>query len=168
MREWLAIQPRLADVDLRGTLYVSREHSPLITPEDRLSSEAAEVLTALLEHPEMAASIQDRIAQVQKPQMGIIMGRLLDRARREQVWGAPAILDACLAVVDADPSQGNLLASFLRERPPTQIQASIVPKIGNRTWATDVFEHWRSAGVSASVKRAITITEQGKNGNKPI
>src|SRR6266567_9576312 len=53
VEEWLALSPRLADQDLRGILYVSREHAPLITPEDRLSSDAAEVLGALLEHPDM-------------------------------------------------------------------------------------------------------------------
>lgn len=48
VREWLSIAPPLADIDLRGALYVSREHAPLITPEDRLSSEGAELLTAIL------------------------------------------------------------------------------------------------------------------------
>ena len=40
IQEWLTIPPRLSDLDLRGVLYVGREHAPLITPEDRLSSEA--------------------------------------------------------------------------------------------------------------------------------
>jgi hypothetical protein len=47
------------DLDLRGVLYVSREHAPLITPEDRLSSEAAELLTAILQHPDMSMSLKD-------------------------------------------------------------------------------------------------------------
>ena len=53
IREWLAITPQLADTDLRGVLYVSREHAPLITPEDRLSSEGAELLTAILKSPDI-------------------------------------------------------------------------------------------------------------------
>ena len=47
VREWLTLPPRIADRDLRGVLYVSREHAPLISPQDRLSSEAAELLTSL-------------------------------------------------------------------------------------------------------------------------
>lgn len=39
IQEWLTLPPRIADRDLRGVLYVSREHAPLITPQDRLSSE---------------------------------------------------------------------------------------------------------------------------------
>ena len=42
IQEWLTLPPQLADQDLRGLLYVSREYAPLITPEDRLSSEGAE------------------------------------------------------------------------------------------------------------------------------
>ncbi len=54
IREWLNIPPKLGNLDLRGVLYVGREHAPLITPEDRLSSEAAELLSAMLESPDMA------------------------------------------------------------------------------------------------------------------
>ena len=61
MQEWLALPPQLADQDLRGLLYVSREYAPLITPEDRLSSDGAEVLSALLEHPAMAQSFKPRL-----------------------------------------------------------------------------------------------------------
>src|SRR5690606_24345291 len=61
VREWLTVPPRLADVDLRGALYVSREHAPLIAPEDRLSSEGAELLSAILEHPDMAGELHERL-----------------------------------------------------------------------------------------------------------
>ena len=160
IREWLKIPPRLADLDLRGVLYVSREHAPLITPEDRLSSEAAELLSAVLESPDMADRLHDRLAALQRPEVTVIMDRLLERARQEQEWGTPPILDACLAVVRADPGQGTRLAAFLSERPPTQITAGIVPKIADQPWAKDVFGKWRDAGVSPQVKAAITRREK--------
>lgn len=117
LEEWLTLPPRLADLDLRGTLYVSREHAPLITPEDRLSSEAAELLAAMLQHPDMAMSLKDRLTRVSRAEIAVIMDRLLDRARQEQEWGVPPILEACLVVSEADPPQGARLAS-----PPTQPQ----------------------------------------------
>jgi hypothetical protein len=126
--EWLTLPPALADTDLRGALCVSREHAPLITPEDRLSSEAAELLTALLQHPEMSSSLKDRLLVVPRTETAVIMDRLLDRARREQEWGVPAVLEACLVVADADPPQGARLAAFLAERPAAQIQANIVSR----------------------------------------
>jgi predicted KAP-like P-loop ATPase len=144
-------------MDLRGILYVSREHAPLITPEDRLSSEGAELLTAMLQQPEMAAELRERLVRLSRPETTIIMDRLLDRARQEQEWGTPPILDACLTMVAADPAQGRRLAGFLRERPPDQIKPALIPKIGNQTWAAEVFEAWRTGNVSPTVKRAMTV-----------
>lgn len=156
VREWLTLPPRIADRDLRGVLYVSREHAPLISPQDRLSSEAAELLTALLQHPEMAANLKDRLSKVARTEITVIMDRLLDRARQEQEWGVPPILEACLATARADAPQGSRLAAFLSDRPVSQIKASIVPKIGDQPWATSVFDKWdASVGLSAPVKKAI-------------
>jgi predicted KAP-like P-loop ATPase len=155
IQEWLALPPTLADKDLRGAIYVSREHAPLITPEDRLSSEAAELLTALLQHPEVASSLRDRLAHVPRSETTIIMDRLLERAHQEQEWGAPPILEACIVVSCADPAQGARLAGFLQARPAAQIQPNIVPKIGDESWAQQVFEKWLETNVSSPVKGAI-------------
>ena len=165
IREWLTISPRLANLDLRGILYVSREHAPLITPEDRLSSEGADVLAAILEHPRMAAQIHDRMKHLPRPETTIIMDRILERARQEQEWGTPPILDAALAVAIADPVQGTRFASFLRERPPSQIKPGIVPKIGGQSWSGEVFDNWYESTVTGPVKRAITQERKKQHGN---
>jgi predicted KAP-like P-loop ATPase len=154
--EWLQLPPRLADEDLRGILYLSREHAPLISPGDRLSSDAAELLSAMLEHPDMSASLNDRLLKVPRAEMSIMMDHLLDRARQEQQWGAPPILDACLAISEADPGQGARLAAFLTERPHGHIKASLVPKIGDKSWAAQVFATWQKASdIGRQVKAAI-------------
>ena len=155
IREWVAITPPFADTDLRGVLYVSREHAPLITPEDRLSSEGAELLTAILTSPDMASILHDRLMALPPPETTVIMDRVLEQARREQEWGTPAILDACIAVAKAEPSLGPRVAGFLSERPPGQIKPSIVPKISDQSWAADVFARWKGTDVSSPVKRAI-------------
>ena len=164
IREWLTLTPRLADIDLRGVLYVSREHTPLITPEDRLSSEGAEVLAAILEHPDMAAEMHERLTRLPRPETNIVMDRVLERARQIQEWAAPPILDACIAVCAADPTQESRLAAFLRERPAAQIKPGIVPKIADQPWAKEVLDAWHTSNVAAPVKGAIT-REQKKHGN---
>jgi predicted KAP-like P-loop ATPase len=165
VREWLIVPPRVANLDLRGAMYVSREHAPLITPEDRLSSEGADLLSAILEHPDMAAQLHDRLVRLPRPEAVIIMDRVLERARQQQEWGTPPILDAALALAAADPAQGTRLAAFLRDRPPAQITPSIVPKISDQPWAPDVFDTWRSNDVAAPVKRAMTQqTKQAQGG----
>ena len=164
IREWLTVSPRLGDIDLRGVLYVSREHAPLITAEDRLSSEGAELLAAVLEYPKVAGELHDRLIRLPRPELTIIMDRILERTRQHQEWGVPAVLDAAIAVADADPIQGGRLAAFLEERPTSQIKPNIVPKIGDKLWAGPVLNSWYDSTVAPQVKRAIT-RERKNSGN---
>jgi predicted KAP-like P-loop ATPase len=161
--EWLALSPHLGEQDLRGILYISREHAPLITPEDRLSSEGAELLTALLESPDLADKLRDRLARLPRTELTIIMDRVLDRARREQEWGTPPILDAALTVGSIDPAQAGRFVAFLSNLPSTAIRPSIVPKIGDQPWSAEVFAAWRKHDIAETVKRAITT--RTRNGN---
>ncbi len=161
IKEWLALPPRLADKDLRGVLYVSREHAPVMTPEDRLSSDGAALLVALLNHPDMASELVDRLKLLPRAELGVIMDRLLDAARQEQEWGAPPILDACLVVSEAEPTQGVRLAAFLVERPPTQIKANIVPKTAGNPWTRLSGPHGRrTPRIIRPVKDAIKARRQ--------
>ena len=154
--EWLRLPPRLADLDLRGILYVSREHAPLVTASDRLSSEAAEVLAALEQHPDMAVSLKPRLSGLARTEVSVIMDHLLERAGREQEWGAPNILTACIAIADVDAPQGHRLGAFLAARPHSQIKPSIIPKIDNLPWAKTVLITWEgSQDISKTVKSAI-------------
>ncbi len=162
--EWLTLPPKLADSDLRGVLYVSREHAPLITPADRLSSEGADLLTALLEHPDMAASVKDRLQKLTRIEINVIMDRLLGKARQEQEWGVPDILEACLVVAQTDPSQGQRLAAFLADRPAAQVKPDIIPKISDQPWAKPVMDRWASTtGISSPVKTAIKRQKTDRN-----
>src|SRR3546814_4271379 len=82
------------------------------------------------------------------------MDRRLDRARQEQEWGVPAILEACLTMAETDPAQGARLAAFLKDRPAPQIQPNIVPKISDQPWALGIFQAWEKGDVAGPVKAA--------------
>ncbi|MFT3697729.1 MAG: P-loop NTPase fold protein [Kofleriaceae bacterium] len=153
--EWLTLKPSLGDVDLRGALYVGREHAPLISAEDNLSLEGAELLKGLIASPRASASVSERLKKLPQSELSIIMDRLLERARREDEWGSPPILEACIVVASIDPSYGSRLANMLKERPVHQVKPNIVPKISSQPWAIDVFVHWQASGVSEPVKKAI-------------
>ena len=156
VREWLKLSPTLSDKDLRGALYVSREHAPIITPEDRLSSIAIEILDALLKQPDMADSIKDDLTLLPKSELSIIMDRMLERAKQEQEWGVPPILNACLSVSQIDELQAQRLANFMMGILPTQIKPNIIAKIRDERWAKQVFDKWINLEVSQPVKSAIT------------
>lgn len=155
VREWLKLSPTLSDKDLRGALYVSREHAPIITPEDRLSSVAIEILDALLKQPDMADSIKDDLALLPKAELSIIMDRMLERAKQEQEWGVPPILNACLSVSQIDELQAQRLANFMMGILPSQIKPNIIAKIRDERWAKQVFDKWQNLEVSQPVKSAI-------------
>ena len=121
----------------------------------------------MIEHPEMSARLKDRLVRVPRIETTVIMDRLLERARKEQEWGAPPILTACIALADADPIQGPRLAAFIETRPHQQIQPSIVPKICDRPWAGSLLDGWLLAGdISKPVKTAINKTRP--NGNVAV
>jgi predicted KAP-like P-loop ATPase len=163
LRDWLSLDPTLSDKDLRGALYVSREHAPLVLPENRLSQAASDVLLALIEHPDMGDSLKGRIGEVDPRSLGVILDKLLDLARKEQEWGVPDILTACMTVARVDTSLGRKLATFLMDRPASQIKASIVPKISGEQWSAEVFSKWQSDGeVTKQVKTAIALRMEKK------
>lgn len=163
-KEWLALPPRLADIDMRGALYVSREHLPILTREDGLSSTAAELLRALIEHPTEAGALEEQIAALGSGEQSRMLDRLLAVARAEEQWGVPSILEALLVVVRIVPSLGSSLAGFLGSRPHNQIEADLIPRIADEPWAAQLMTSWAgSAQVSGPVK--VTINRRTGNGN---
>jgi predicted KAP-like P-loop ATPase len=156
IKEWLGLPPALADSDLRGELYVAREHAPLITAADRLSSEAAALLVAILEYPDQTAAVKVQLAALPRSELSTILDRVLEKAQRENSWGAPKILDACLVLADLESGYGARVAGFLMDRPSSQIEPSVVPRIQGHGWAAQVLQHWLDTpDVSEPVKKAI-------------
>ncbi len=160
VKEWLKLQPLLSDEDMRGVLYVSREHAPFITQEDRLSSEAISLLEALLNQASMAGSLIENLKILNRAELNILMDKVLVRAQQEVEWGAPEILESALVLAKADNTLGQRLANFLKDRPSIQIKPSIIPKISDQSWCSSVFEQWTDDDeISGPVKSAIRNTK---------
>lgn len=154
--EWLALPPRLAEMDMRGALYVSREHLPILTSEDGLSSVAAELLGALTEHPTEARVLVDRLSAIAYNEQARMFETLLGLGRAETEWGVPDILEALLVMVEVVPALGGSLAGFLAGRPAAQIQPDLIPRIFDRPWAGDLMTSWTTEpDIAGPVKAAI-------------
>ena len=88
------------------------------------------------------------------------MEKVLVKAQQELEWGVPEILESALVLVKADNILGQRLANFLKDRPPIQIKASIIPKISDQPWCNSVFEQWKEdEEISRPVKSAIKTTQ---------
>ena len=79
-----------------------------------------------------------------------------------QEWGVPPILEPAEQVSRCDEVQAQRLTNFLMGIMPSQIKASIVPKIADESWARQVFERWLGTDISQPVMKAIN----NKLGNK--
>lgn len=163
-KSWLGLAPLFSELDLRPVVYVSREHVPIITAADQLSSNAADLLGGLLGvRTSVASQLVPRLKQCDRAELGIMMERLLVRAKQATEWGTPPILYACLTLVEAEPDLSRPLSAFLRELPVQQLKASIVPLLRDKSWAASVLAHWKAQpSIDNTIKRAIDASTGAK------
>ena len=161
--EWLALPPAFAEMDLRPVVYVSREHMPIITAADQLSSEAAGILEALLDLERTPSTVLvDQLRSLPRREVTLIAERLMVRARQEQEWGTPPVLWGLLTVIDAESEHETTLVRFLESIPTARLRADIVPVLSDRKWARRALDKWSlDDETPQSVKRAIdTMTRE--------
>lgn len=155
--EWLALAPAFADMDLRPVVYVSREHMPIVTSSDQLSSQASDVLEALLAVEAGPSNlIAEELRTLTGREVAVIRERLMVRARQEQEWGTPQVLWALLTVIDADEQHASSFAQFLESISPAVLQPDIVPVLHDRQWAMRALTKWRQhSATPQTVQNAI-------------
>ena len=157
VKDWLALQPPFATTDLRPVVYVSREHMPIITSADQLSSAAAEILEALVSLERPSTVLADQLRSLPGREVTLIAERLMVQARQVQEWGTPPVLWGLLALVDADPGQVSTLTRFLESIPKGRLRADIVPVLSDREWARPALYKWSGGDETPQpVKKAIT------------
>jgi predicted KAP-like P-loop ATPase len=156
VRDWLALEPALADSDLRAVVYVSRETMPIITAADQMSTEALALLEALLSLTSSNTTLRQRLQALPGRDHQLMVERLLVRARQEQEWGKPNVLFAFLALIDAAPEVSKTFVQFLKGIDVARLTAPIVPLLGDQAWAADLLQTWTGAdGTPRPVKTAI-------------
>ncbi len=163
-KSWLGLAPLFSELDLRPVVYVSREHMPIITAADQLSSIAADLLGGLFEvRTSIASQLVPKLKQCDRAELGIIMERLLVRAKQAPEWGTPPVLYACLTLLEAEPDLSRALSAFLRELPVQQLKANIVPLLRDKPWAASVLAYWKiQPNIDSAVKRAIDASTGAK------
>lgn len=160
LREWLAMEPALAAIDIRKELYVGRESAVLASPDERLSSEGVQLLRLLLEQGDQASSMKEDLKKLPKGELEIVYSRLVEGAERATSWaGSTPEFLSLLTCVEILPELGSRFAEFLKRRSGKSIEPSLVPKLrglAQAPWADDVLNHWsESQDVLGPVKKAI-------------
>ncbi len=161
VREWLSLQPPLADLNLQGVVYVSRDHMPIITAADRLSSEGAELLEAVIKLKSESATVGAKLKTLPAHELGIITERVLGRARMLNAWGTPNELFGLLTLALAPGEHTHTIARFLAGLSGSQLTAAIVPLLADKGWASPVLSGWAAkADIKEPVKRAIAAASK--------
>jgi predicted KAP-like P-loop ATPase len=162
VKEWLALNPPLADIDLRGIAYVSRELLPMVNTADRLSSAGADILEGLMQVKTAASKpLAQKLVGLSGVDMDVIGDRLIAKAKAAKEWGTPEVLWQLLTFVLVPGPHVEKVTRFFKSVPAAMVTAPIVPVLSPLPWASEVFANWgRSSDLDPTVKKAIGLTRK--------
>ncbi len=156
VKDWLALEPELGELDLRAVVYVSRETLPIVTAADQMSTPALALLEGLLKLTSATSTLGDSLRALPGRDHTIIVERLMVRARQEQSWGKPNVLWAFLALIEAAPEMATAFGKFLTQLSPSRLTPAIIPLLGDKDWAREALDLWsKSPETPGPVKKAI-------------
>ncbi|MDE3264191.1 MAG: P-loop NTPase fold protein [Acidobacteriota bacterium] len=156
VRDWLALSPAFGDMDLRPVVYVSREHMPIVAATDQLSSNAIEILEALVRLDRPSDQLAEQLLGLPGRDVAAIRERLMVQARQVQEWGTPGVLWGLMTVVKAAPDAAPALSGFFESVPVSRVRADVVPVLVREAWADDALKKWRrDEELAEPVRKAI-------------
>ena len=159
IREWLKLNPRLGDTDLRPLLYLSRDRALSLASFDELSSEGRSLLEALLAANRIQPLLVEGLKSLDEIEGERIFSRIKRRARSNQ-WERSALIQA-LHVPKAFPNLAPLFVNLLYEIPASKRPVPLIPLIRDESWAQEVLRRWADDKQSPQpVKNAITGLER--------
>lgn len=140
LTEWMALEPSLADVDLRPAVYLSRETLPLRVARGGLSSAAMEAIRVLLKAPNRSSpAAKAAIAATDPREQAAIMESLIGEYRKHTDWKTkPTGFDGALILADASPSAGQVLARFIKTlAPAAKLPPWLNSAVKDEAWFSD-------------------------------
>lgn len=153
--EWLKIEPKLGDIDIRPLLYLSRDRSTSLASYDELSKEAREILATLITvdrdiFKELVLKIRE-IGETEAEKLLVRLGRI---GNREQ-WDKKNLI-ATLHITEAYPNLGSRLVNILDAIPPKTRKPSYIPLLLGKPWSSEMLGRWRNdLNTPQPVKNAI-------------
>ena len=139
--QWVRLSPRLAGVDLRPVLHLSRDRSLGLASYDELSEEAKRVLEATLDATETSKLLISALSALNHADVSRILAVAIRKGRENQ-WDSQDVL-RCLNCTEAHPELGEQLAQALQEIPADKRPAAILPKLKGEPWALSMLMQWR-------------------------
>jgi predicted KAP-like P-loop ATPase len=158
--EWLKLNPKLGEVDLRPLLYLSRDRSLSLARFDEISPEGKTLLEAILEAKNFMQPLVDQLKSLDEMDAERILTRILRQARSDQ-WDRTRLIQA-LHVPKAFPGLGSTFVNFLNEIPTDRRPAPLIPLLKGEAWAQEMLQQWSADQRSPQpVKKAIDSLKGG-------
>ncbi len=164
VRDWLALEPPLAGVDLRPYVFFSRDVlGSMVSSIQRLSPQAQESLTQVLSDSE---SIRRRgigaSPQLSPADAAAVFQELGARAEQEQDWTTDeCVLYRLFDFVGARSDLGGELVGYLRRAPDMKLPPDVVPRLRNacsgssaETAAETLIGEWELSSSNPMLKKA--------------
>ena len=118
IKEWVKLEPKLSDVNLRAAIYLSRETIPLNTYTAQLSQKAQDVLSILLVTKSRTGSqnTQNAIQGLTIDEQISVMEALIEQLRKLDNWdkSPDGFMGACLLAANSEDG-AKILARFIAE-----------------------------------------------------
>ena len=118
IKEWVKLEPKLSDVNLRAAIYLSRETIPLNTYTAQLSQKAQDVLSILLVTKSRTGSqnTQNAIQRLTIDEQISVMEALIEQLRKLDNWdkSPDGFMGACLLAANSEDG-AKILARFIAE-----------------------------------------------------
>lgn len=157
--DWLKLNPRLGDVDLRPLLYLSRERTLSLASFDEISPKGRSLLEGILTSRAILKPLVDQLKELGELESERILNRIMRQARSKQ-WDSTIIKQA-LHVTKAFSTLGSSYINYLNEIPSQQRPIAIIPLLKEEVWATDLLSRWASDGnTPLMIKKAIGLPER--------
>ena len=115
IREWLALDPPLGDVDLRPAVYLSRETVPVRAMRGSLSAAAAESMRVLMRATSsISPSAKAACAAIPAGEHAVVMAAFIEGFRKHSDWtDKPTGLDGAFTLANEMPEVGVSLGEFI-------------------------------------------------------
>lgn len=143
IKEWILLEPKLSEYDLRPLLYLSRDKSITFAAYDKLSADGEDIFKALqnIESVQIYKEMVTKIHTLRQEEAEILMHRVFRFGHSDQ-WSNPS-LGKALHIIKAYPNLANDFVTELSTLPASARKAPMANVLKEYDWANELLQQWK-------------------------
>lgn len=143
IKEWILLEPKLSEYDLRPLLYLSRDKSITFAAYDKLSADGEDIFKALqnIESVQIYKEMVTKIQTLRQEEAEILMHRVFRFGHSDQ-WSNPS-LGKALHIIKAYPNLANDFVTELSALPASARKAPMANVLKEYDLANELLQQWK-------------------------